>query len=60
MMYFDPEQLHEALEIARNASVIHVWNDRSKSIWNPIGTKNAYHVLAEKYCPAIYHSSTYL
>lgn len=60
MLYFDPEKLHEVLEITRNASVIHVWNDRSKSIWNPIGTKNAYHVLAQKYCPKIYHSNTYL
>lgn len=60
MLYFDTEKLDEALEMARNATLIHVWNDRSKSIWNPIGTKNAYHVLAEKNCPRIYHSSKYL
>lgn len=59
MLYFDPDKLNEALEITRNATLIHVWNDRSKSIWNRIGTKNAYQVLAEKHCPRIYQSSTY-
>lgn len=59
MMYFDTQKLNEALEITRNSTLIHVWNDRSKNIWNPIGTKNVYHVLAEKNCPRIYSSSTY-
>lgn len=59
MMYFDTEKLNETLERTRNSTLIHVWNDRSKSIWNPVGTKNAYHVLAEKNCPRIYHSNKY-
>lgn len=60
MLYFDPEKLRDTLEMIQSATVIHVWNDRSKDIWNPIGTRNAYHVLAERNCPRIYHSSKYL
>lgn len=60
MLYFDPEKLNETLQMTQNATLIHVWNDRSKSIWNPVGMKNAYQFLAEKNCPQIYESSKYL
>lgn len=58
-MYFEPEDLDEALETMKDSSIIHVWNDRSSKIWNKIGTKNAYQVTAERKCPLIYGSSEY-
>lgn len=59
MLYFDPDKLMEAIELTKTSSIIHVWNDRSKTIWNKIGTKNAYQVIAEQKCPSIYKASEY-
>lgn len=59
-MYFDPTNLTQTLKRTKNATVIHVWNDLSRSIWNPIGTNNAYQVIAKENCPNVYLSSDYL
>lgn len=59
MLYFDASKADQALNATKNAHVIHVWNDRSKSIWNRVGIKNAYQILAKQKCPAIYNSSEY-
>lgn len=48
MLYFEPNKLDEALQLTRNATMIHVWNDLSRKIWNKIGTNNAYQVIAKK------------
>lgn len=59
MMYFEPSKREEALKLASNSTLIHVWNDRSSKIWNKVGTNNAYQVTAEKNCPLVYGSSKY-
>lgn len=58
-LYFEPDKLNEALKMIENATVIHVWNDRSKNIWNEVGINNAYQVVAEKHCPLVYFDSDY-
>lgn len=59
MQYFEPADLNETLEKTKNSTVIHVWNDRSKNIWNKVGTTNAYQVIAKEKCPNVYNSSEY-
>lgn len=59
LMYFGPIAREETLELAKNSTLIHVWNDRSSKIWNKIGINNAYQVAAEKNCPLVYESSVY-
>lgn len=58
-LYFEPDKMDEVLKIIENATVIHVWNDRSKDIWNKIGGNNAYQVVAERNCPLVYFDSDY-
>lgn len=58
--YFDPDELDEVLEIVKNATTIHIWNDQSKSAWGRVGVKNAYQVIAQRYCPQIYSNSEYI
>lgn len=58
-LYFEPNDRDEALKLTKNATLVHVWNDRSKDIWNKIGTNNAYQVLAAKYCPVVYSECEY-
>lgn len=59
MLYFETNKLNEVLNATKNARIIHVWNDRSKNIWNPVGTKNAYQILAEMKCPRVYYGSAF-
>lgn len=59
-LYFEPDKLHEALVLTQKSTIIHVWNDRSKDIWNKIGTNNAYQFIAERKCPIVYRNSDYL
>ncbi|XP_031631936.1 lactosylceramide 4-alpha-galactosyltransferase-like [Contarinia nasturtii] len=56
-LYFEPEDLNKALKLCENSTVIHVWNDRSKDIWNKVGIENAYQVIAAKNCPLVYYDS---
>lgn len=55
--YFQPDKLNDTLKLTENATVIHVWNDLSKDIWNKIGINNAYQVIAERNCPLVYFES---
>ncbi|XP_031632002.1 lactosylceramide 4-alpha-galactosyltransferase-like [Contarinia nasturtii] len=59
MMYFDVDKLNKTLELSKNSTMIHVWNDRSSHISNKVGTNNAYQVIAAKNCPSVYASSEY-
>lgn len=58
-MYFDSHGVNETLELVEHSAAIHVWNDRSKNIWNKIGTNNAYQVIAQSKCPLVYSNSVY-
>lgn len=58
IFYFQPEKRDEVLKLIENSTIIHVWNDRSKHIWNKKnGPKNAYQVTAERNCPFVYSES---
>lgn len=59
MLYFEPTKVNEGLERSKNSTLVHVWNDRSASIWNKVGTNNAYQVIAEHKCPIVYTASEY-
>lgn len=59
-MYFDTENLHETVKRMEKSTLIHVWNDKSRTIWHRIGTKNAYQFAAKHNCPHVYSASEYL
>lgn len=59
MLYLFPDNLEQVLELSKNSTIIHVWNDRSKKFWYKTGTNNAYQVIAEKNCPNVYKNCTY-
>lgn len=56
-LYFEPEKFEDTMQRIENATIIHVWNDRSKNIWNKVGINNAYQVVAERNCPLVYFDS---
>lgn len=59
-MYFDTDNLNETIEMMANATIIHVWNDKSKTMWHETGTDNAYQFAAKNNCPHVYSVSEYL
>lgn len=59
-MYFDIDNFNETVKIMENSTIIHVWNDKSKTMWHEVETKNAYQFAAKNNCPLIYGSSEYL
>ena len=59
-MYFDTENLNETVKMMENSALIHVWNDKSRTMWHQIGTKNAYQFAAKHNCPHVYSGSEYL
>lgn len=59
MMYFDANKLNETMELVKNTAMVHVWNDRSRLVWNKVGTNNAYQVIGARNCPLVYGSSEF-
>ncbi|KAL5277610.1 hypothetical protein ACFFRR_002687 [Megaselia abdita] len=53
---FEEQYLNEALEMTKNSLLIHMWNQMSSETKFKVGTKGAYGVYAEKFCPLVYSS----
>lgn len=55
-MFFEESALKKTLELTKDSIAIHVWNKLSIERKVRVGSKVAYGVIAEKYCPKVYHS----
>lgn len=56
--FFNPNMTDHTLELTKNSTVIHVWNDVSKNTEVTLGANTAYEVVAKRNCPKIYWSRT--
>lgn len=54
--FFNPDFTNHTLELTKNSTLIHVWNDMSKKTRVKIGEGTAYEVVANKNCPKTYFS----
>lgn len=54
--FFDATMTDRTLEMTKNSTVIHVWNDVSKNAKIKIGDRTAYEMAAKINCPKIYRS----
>lgn len=55
--YFtEPEYLHEALNITKDSYIVHVWNKFSMDRPIQVGSKVAYGILANEFCPKVYNN----
>uniref|UniRef100_A0A182MJS3 Alpha 1,4-glycosyltransferase domain-containing protein n=1 Tax=Anopheles culicifacies TaxID=139723 RepID=A0A182MJS3_9DIPT len=54
--FFEEQYLEQALVTLNHSIVVHVWNKFSKSHPVRVGSRVAYGVLADKYCPKVYGS----
>lgn len=54
--FFLEKYTNKTLELTENSVAIHVWNKHSKTTPVIVGSKVAYGLIAEKYCPKVYSS----
>uniref|UniRef100_A0AAG5D802 Alpha 1,4-glycosyltransferase domain-containing protein n=1 Tax=Anopheles atroparvus TaxID=41427 RepID=A0AAG5D802_ANOAO len=54
--FFEEQYLEQALLTLNQSIVVHVWNKFSKNHPVIVGSRVAYAVLADKYCPKVYRS----
>ncbi|XP_037044794.1 lactosylceramide 4-alpha-galactosyltransferase-like [Bradysia coprophila] len=55
-LFFDVSMTNTTLQLTKNSTVIHVWNDMSKKIIVRIGSHTAYEVAAKINCPRVYET----
>lgn len=54
--FFDERFTSRALQMTNESIAIHVWNKHSERHMVRVGSKVAYGLLADEYCPAVYKS----
>jgi lactosylceramide 4-alpha-galactosyltransferase len=55
-LFFDESRSDEALKKVEESYGVHIWNKMSSEKEIIVGTKQAYGLLAEKYCPGVYRN----
>lgn len=55
--FFDINLTERALNMTKDSIIVHVWNKHSIKERIKVGSKTAYGLIAEKYCPLVYRSS---
>jgi len=53
-LFFDESRRDEALKKVEGSYGVHLWNKMSSQEKIIVGSKQAYGLLAEKYCPRVY------
>lgn len=56
-MLFKEKYTEEVLKLVTNAYIVHIWNKLSGKQVVRVGSKQAYALLAEKFCPLTYSYS---
>ena len=54
--FFEAQYASETMQNTKDSIAVHVWNKHSKNKLIKVGSKVAYGLLAEKYCPRVYRS----
>lgn len=57
LQFFEERWLQRALTTVNQSVVVHVWNKFSKDHRVRVGSRVAYGVLAEQFCPRVYKAS---
>lgn len=54
--FFEERHLDNTIKLLNDSIVVHVWNKFSQTFKVKVGSRVAYGVLADQYCPKVYHN----